>query len=65
VLGGAATIPWRVQAAERVLEGAALNPHSIEKAAAASVKGATELNDNGYKIGLTRKLVRQALTQLA
>jgi xanthine dehydrogenase YagS FAD-binding subunit len=65
VLGGAATIPWRVQAAEHVLEGAALNRNSIEKAAAASVKGATELNYNGYKVGLTRKLVREALTQLA
>jgi len=64
VLGGVAPIPWRVPAAEKALEGKALNEASIDKAAAAAVAGAEPMSQNGYKIHLTRNLVRRALLQL-
>ncbi|HEU0196481.1 MAG TPA: FAD binding domain-containing protein, partial [Nevskiaceae bacterium] len=64
VLGAVAAIPWRSTAAERIVEGAVLNDATIEKAVEASVAGAEPLKYNGYKIGITRKLVRQALTEI-
>jgi len=64
-LGGVAPTPWRSLAAERALEGAALNETSIEEAALAATKGAAPLSHNAYKVGLVRKLVRQALTQVS
>jgi xanthine dehydrogenase YagS FAD-binding subunit len=65
VLGGVAVVPWRSYAAEQVIEGAALDDKSIEAAASAATDGASPLTYNGYKVGLVRKLVREALTQFA
>ena len=64
VLGGVAPIPWRVPAAEKELAGKTLSDASIGKAAAAAVAGAEPMSQNGYKIILTRNLVRRALLQL-
>ncbi len=65
VLGGVASIPWRVKNAEAELEGKTLNAANIEKAASVSVANTVPLKHNGYKIQLTKNLVRRALQSLS
>ena len=64
ILGGVAPIPWRAEAAERIISGADLSDELIAQAANAALDGATPLAHNGYKIPLATALVRRALTQL-
>ena len=64
VLSGVAPIPWRARAAERELQGAMASPDRFAAAAAAAVQEAVPLRHNGYKVPLTKALVRQALTAL-
>jgi xanthine dehydrogenase YagS FAD-binding subunit len=64
VLGGVAPVPWRSDAAEREVEGRALDRTSIESAARAALAEAHPLAHNEYKLGLVKKLVRAALTEL-
>jgi xanthine dehydrogenase YagS FAD-binding subunit len=65
VFGSLAAVPWRSQSAEEALEGAHLNDESIEAAARAAVAGTEPLSHNEYKIALTRKLMREALVNIA
>ncbi|TME29598.1 MAG: xanthine dehydrogenase family protein subunit M [Chloroflexi bacterium] len=64
VLGGVAPVPWRVVAAEKGLEGSALDDAACTDAADRMLAGATPLRDNGYKVTLARELVRRALRSL-
>jgi len=64
VLGGIAPIPWRVPAAEKVLDGTSLDDNACLAAADIVLKDATPLRDNGYKVTLARELVRRALRSL-
>jgi xanthine dehydrogenase YagS FAD-binding subunit len=64
VLGGIAPTPWRVPAAEKLLEGTTLDDNSCLAAADVLLKDATPLRDNGYKVTLARELVRRALRSL-
>ena len=64
VLGGVAPVPWRVPAAEKLLEGTGLDDNACLAAADALLGGAQPLRDNGYKITLARELVRRALRSL-
>lgn len=64
VLGGVAPVPWRVLAAEKGLEGSALDEAACADAADRVLVGATPLRDNGYKVTLARELVRRALRSL-
>jgi xanthine dehydrogenase YagS FAD-binding subunit len=64
VMGGVAPVPWRVIAAEKGLEGTALDDASCADAADRLLSGATPLRDNGYKVTLARELVRRALRSL-
>jgi xanthine dehydrogenase YagS FAD-binding subunit len=64
VLGGIAPTPWRVPAAEKLLEGTALDDNACLAAADVLLKDATPLRDNGYKVTLARELVRRALRSL-
>jgi xanthine dehydrogenase YagS FAD-binding subunit len=64
VLGGVAPLPWRAQAAERVLIGAEVGAEVFARAADAALDGATALAHNGYKIPLAKTLVRRALARL-
>jgi len=64
VLGGVASMPWRVREAERVLTGKALTAERIEEAASASSSGAAPLSDNGYKVRLVEGAVGEALRRL-
>ena len=64
VLGGVAPIPWRVPAAEKVLDGSTLDDNACLAAVDVLLKDATPLRDNGYKVTLARELVRRALRSL-
>ena len=64
VMGGVAPVPWRVLAAEKGLEGSALDDAACADAADRLLSGATPLRDNGYKVTLARELVRRALRSL-
>jgi len=64
VLGGVAPTPWRVLAAEKSLDGTALDDNSCLAAADLLLREATPLRDNGYKVTLARELVRRALRSL-
>src|SRR5204863_4666152 len=64
VLGGVAPLPWRVPAAEKLLEGTTLDDNACLAAADVLLKDATPLRDNGYKVTLARELVRRSLRSL-
>ncbi len=65
VLGGIAPTPWRSFTAEQEIEGKPLVATNIESAARAAIAGAKPLKHNEYKLGLVKKLVRTALTELS
>jgi xanthine dehydrogenase YagS FAD-binding subunit len=65
VLGGVAPIPWRAKEAEAVLRGQAVTPALADQAAEAALKGAQPLADNGYKVPLTKVLIRRAVLACA
>ena len=65
ILGGVAPRPWRAKKAEEVLNGKAITEALAAEAAEASVDGAVALSDNGYKIPLTKAIVKEAILKLA
>ncbi|MEO6808467.1 MAG: FAD binding domain-containing protein [Isosphaeraceae bacterium] len=65
VLYGVAPTPWRSKAAEEALQGKELNRETAEAAAEAAVKDAKPLSMNGYKVPLTKTVVKRALLSLA
>jgi xanthine dehydrogenase YagS FAD-binding subunit len=65
VLGGVAPIPYRAAKAEAAVVGKPLDEASAEAAGAAAVDGARPLAKNGYKVPLTRAVVKRALLSLA
>ena len=65
VLGGVAPKPWRAAHAEKVLQGQAITETLAAKAGEAALEGAEAMSDNGYKIPLTRNLVKHAILHLA
>lgn len=65
VLGAVAPTPWRSRAAEAVIEGKQLSDTLIEEAARLAVAEAEPLTHNEYKIGLVKKLLRAAFTELS
>jgi xanthine dehydrogenase YagS FAD-binding subunit len=65
VLGGVAPIPWRVEAAEREIDGQPFSDAIAARAADVLLADAHPLKDNGYKIPLAKELVRRALARLA
>lgn len=62
--GGIAPVPLRLEAAESVLQGAAANAATIEKAVAQSTTGAKPLRMTGYKLELLRGLTRDLLERI-
>lgn len=65
VIYGVAPIPWRSAAAERVIVGKRLTPESAAEAGEAAISGAAPLSMNGYKVPLTRTVVKRALLRAA
>jgi xanthine dehydrogenase YagS FAD-binding subunit len=61
VLGGVAPIPWRVPKAEAALKGKAANDATLQAVVDAALEGSLALAQNGYKIPLTKTLVRRAI----
>lgn len=64
-LGGVAGHPWRVEAAEKKLQGQKLDVKTVFEAADAAVEGATPLRDNRYKIEIVKGIVKESLLALA
>jgi xanthine dehydrogenase YagS FAD-binding subunit len=65
VLGGVAPVPWRLEKVEAMLAGQHITPELAAKAGEAAVEGANPLAKNGYKIPLTKAVVRRTLAELA
>ena len=65
VMGAVAPIPWRVQAAERVLVGKAITEAIAVEAANAAIAGARPLSGNKYKIQIARTAVKRAILAAA
>ncbi len=65
VLSGVAPIPWRSAEAEKALAGKPLDAAAATAAAAAAVKDAVPLVENGYKVPLVRGILEETLTSLA
>ena len=61
VLGHVAPVPWLAASAAAELVGSRLTDASIEAASVASVVDSSPLEDNRYKVQLTRVAVRRAL----
>ncbi len=64
VLGGVAPIPWHVPDAEALLKGKAPTLETIQAVAEKALDGSISLNQNGYKVALTKALVRRAVQYL-
>ncbi|MDG4798108.1 xanthine dehydrogenase family protein subunit M [Micromonospora sp. WMMD1082] len=60
-LGGVATRPWRVPAAEQVLIGQPLTPENARAAGRAALAGARAGTHNGFKIDLAERTLAEAL----
>ena len=65
VLGAVAPIPWRAQAAERVLVGKTIGEAVATEASVAAVAGAKGLSGNTYKIQVARTAVKRAVLKAA
>ncbi|PWT97070.1 MAG: molybdopterin dehydrogenase [Terriglobia bacterium] len=64
VLGGVAPIPWRLPKVEAMLAGQRITPELAARAGDAAVEGANPLAKNGYKVPLTKAVVRRTLLGL-
>lgn len=62
-LGGVAHKPWRVPAAEALLNGQAASPELFDQAAARILDGAMGQGTNDFKIELARRAIARALAQ--
>jgi len=61
VLGSVAPIPWQSGAAEQAIVGKAVTLETAEAAGEAAAQGAKPLSMNGYKVALTKTVVKRAL----
>ncbi len=61
-LGGVAHKPWRAMEAEQFLIGKIANQSNFEQAASIALKDAQPLAHNGFKIELSKRAIRRALT---
>ncbi len=61
-LGGVAHKPWRAMEAEEFLIGKIANKSNFEQAAAIALKDAKPLAHNGFKVELSKRAIRRALT---
>jgi xanthine dehydrogenase YagS FAD-binding subunit len=58
---GVAPVPYRSPAAERAITGRRVTPETATLAGEAAVEGAAPLSMNGYKVSLTKTVVKRAL----
>jgi xanthine dehydrogenase YagS FAD-binding subunit len=64
-IGGVATIPWRVPAAEAALRGKRVGGEAFANAAELAVHGAVPRKHNAFKIELAMRTVMRALARAA
>jgi xanthine dehydrogenase YagS FAD-binding subunit len=64
-LGGVATKPWRSKEAEAALVGQPATPAVFAKAADAALSGAKGQPTNAFKIGLAKRTIVRALSEVA
>ncbi|WP_376087684.1 FAD binding domain-containing protein [Roseomonas sp. CCTCC AB2023176] len=64
-LGGVAHKPWRVEAAERMIEGIRPDPRRFDEVAEYLLEGARGFQHNAFKIDLARRAIHRALAQAA
>ena len=64
-LGGVAPIPWRAEAAERILLGAPATDETFREAAAAELAPAVGRPQNAFKIELAQRTIVATLRELA
>ena len=60
-VGGVAARPYRVRRVENAIAGRPINEQTLDEAARLAVQGARPLQYNGYKLALTRNLVKRAI----
>jgi len=65
VLGGVAPVPWRLPKVEAMLVGQRITPVMAAQAGEAAVEGARPLAKNGYKVPLTKAIVKRTLLSFA
>jgi xanthine dehydrogenase YagS FAD-binding subunit len=63
--GGVGTVPWRLPAVERALQGGAPSPELWRTAAARASDGAKPLSENGFKAELVKRTVERQLATVA
>jgi xanthine dehydrogenase YagS FAD-binding subunit len=61
ILTGVAPIPYRSEAAEAAIKGQKITTDTASAAGEAAAKGAKPLSMNGYKVALTKTVVKRAL----
>jgi len=61
VLNGLAAHPWRLKDVEAAVTGKSRNEETAEMAGQMAIQGAVPLRYNGYKVPLTRNLVKRAI----
>jgi xanthine dehydrogenase YagS FAD-binding subunit len=64
-VGGVATVPWRLPAVERALQGRAPDAALFRSAAAHAADGAQPLSGNGFKVELVKRAVERQLATVA
>lgn len=65
VLGGVAPIPWRSLEAENALKGKKISEDLAKEAAEAALQKAKPLHQSGYKVVLTKALIKRAVMAIA
>ncbi|RUR74099.1 FAD binding domain-containing protein [Chlorogloeopsis fritschii PCC 9212] len=61
-IGGVAHKPWRATEAEKFLIGKPVNTETFQQAAEIALRGAKPLTHNGFKVEMTKRAIRRALT---
>jgi xanthine dehydrogenase YagS FAD-binding subunit len=61
VLGAPAPVPVKAEDAVKNLKGKSINESVATSAGKASVKGATPLDNNAYKVPIFRSIVKRAI----
>jgi xanthine dehydrogenase YagS FAD-binding subunit len=63
-LGGVAPAPWRAKKAEQVLEGQNVTDQLLDIAGADELANADPLEQNAYKVILTKNFIKRAVNEL-
>ncbi|MGI0483907.1 FAD binding domain-containing protein [Pantanalinema rosaneae CENA516] len=61
-MGGVAHKPWRLTVAEQFLIGKPVQPEILQQAAELAMQSASPLPDNRFKVELSQRAIRRALT---